>query len=167
MGAEIVYKDIDPNLYDKYNKITKVRGMDDMINNSLHERRLDYMEFDKEVLETARKKFEYDFVRVNFPDAEIEKEVKTEPEQFADITEQMQVTYARKNHDYGNSFKLTYNEFGPVALAIRLTDKLQRFKTLLNAKQKVSDESIEDTLLDLASYAIMGVMEIRNKKESK
>lgn len=141
-------RELEAGLYEKYNKITKIRGIDNMINKSLHERMIESTNFD------------YNFVVK-------ENEVKTDPEHFADITEQMQITYARKNHDYGNSFKLTYNEFGPVALAIRLTDKLQRFKTLLNAKQKVSDESMEDTLLDLASYAIMGVMEIRNKKESK
>lgn len=44
---------------------------------------------------------------------------------------------------------------------IRLGDKFNRFKTLSKgSEQKVSDESIRDTLLDLANYAIMTVMEL-------
>ena len=44
---------------------------------------------------------------------------------------------------------------------IRLSDKLSRFKTLSkNPVQQVQDESMRDTLLDLANYAIMTVMEM-------
>ena len=44
---------------------------------------------------------------------------------------------------------------------IRLGDKFNRFKTLSRSgEQKVSDESIRDTLIDLANYAIMTVLEM-------
>ena len=44
---------------------------------------------------------------------------------------------------------------------IRLSDKLSRFKTLSKRQgQQVQDESMRDTLLDLANYAIMTVMEM-------
>jgi hypothetical protein len=43
---------------------------------------------------------------------------------------------------------------------IRLSDKFNRFKTLSKTNQLVNDESIKDTLLDLANYAIMTVLEI-------
>ena len=44
---------------------------------------------------------------------------------------------------------------------IRLGDKFNRFKTLSRATEKqVSDESIRDTLIDLANYAIMTVLEM-------
>ena len=44
---------------------------------------------------------------------------------------------------------------------IRLGDKFNRFKTLSrNEEQKVNDESIRDTLIDLANYAIMTVLEM-------
>lgn len=51
--------------------------------------------------------------------------------------------------------------------AIRLEDKLNRFKKLglNNLEAQVNDESIEDTLLDLANYAIMTVIEMRDKKD--
>ena len=43
---------------------------------------------------------------------------------------------------------------------IRLEDKLSRLKTLIKSENKV-DESIEDTLMDLANYAIMTLIELR------
>ncbi len=69
--------------------------------------------------------------------------------------------YERKNHDYGDSFHQTFLEEGMAMPRIRLGDKFSRFKTLtLNNEQKVEDESIRDTLLDLANYAIMTVIEM-------
>lgn len=70
--------------------------------------------------------------------------------------------YAKKNHDYGDSFHQTFKEEGFAMSRIRLSDKLNRFKTLsrADAKQEVSDESIRDTLIDLANYAIMTVLEM-------
>ena len=76
-------------------------------------------------------------------------------------------TYELKNRKYGNSFSKTYEEYGPVMLCIRLDDKLGRLKQLLlNGETGTKDESVIDTLLDLANYAIMGVMEIESKDEN-
>lgn len=48
---------------------------------------------------------------------------------------------------------------------IRLGDKLNRFKTLTkDGGQQVQEESIRDTLIDLANYAIMTVMEIDGRE---
>lgn len=72
--------------------------------------------------------------------------------------------YAKKNHDYGDSFHQTFVEEGMAMPRIRLGDKFNRFKTLsrkLDA-QRVSDESLKDTLLDLANYAIMTVLEMED-----
>lgn len=77
-----------------------------------------------------------------------------------EICKEMNELYKRKNADYGDSFSKTYEEYGPVMLAIRLEDKLQRFKRLIKAENQVKDESIRDTLIDLANYAIMGIIEI-------
>ena len=73
--------------------------------------------------------------------------------------------YARKNHDYGDSFHQTFVEEGLAMARIRLGDKFSRFKTLsrispTDSTQQVTDESIRDTLLDLANYAIMTVLEL-------
>ncbi|MES1923620.1 hypothetical protein MHBO_005225, partial [Bonamia ostreae] len=48
----------------------------------------------------------------------------------------------------------------PNAILVRLFDKMLRLETLLNgAEQQVSDESIDDTLFDLANYALMELTE--------
>ena len=42
-----------------------------------------------------------------------------------------------------------------------MSDKMERVKTLSKGeKAKVTDEKIRDTLVDLANYAIMTVMEL-------
>lgn len=78
---------------------------------------------------------------------------------FMDITTNMAKTYAAKNHDYGNSFEQSLDEEGLAASRIRMGDKWNRYKTLSKTKDiEVKDESIKDTLLDMANYAIMTVM---------
>lgn len=77
------------------------------------------------------------------------------------ICEELNALYEKKNHDYGDSFHLTFLEEGLAMSRIRLGDKLSRFKTLSKqTDRKVDDESLRDTLLDLANYAIMTVLEI-------
>lgn len=84
---------------------------------------------------------------------------------FSDITKDMAELYERKNKDYGNSFDKTLNEFGIVAGLIRLNDKMNRVKSIYNKDVSVKDESLEDTLIDLANYAVMTLMWINNKNE--
>lgn len=79
-------------------------------------------------------------------------------EQFMDITTNMAKTYAAKNHDYGNSFEQSLDKFGLLAAAVRMGDKMNRIESLSKKESEVKDESIKDTLLDLANYAIMTVM---------
>lgn len=77
----------------------------------------------------------------------------------ASICEDLNEIYARKNHDYGDSFGKGYAEYGMVMAVIRLEDKFNRLKSLIKAESLVKDESINDTLMDLANYAIMTVIE--------
>ena len=78
-----------------------------------------------------------------------------------EICDGLNELYARKNHDYGDSFHTTFVEEGLAMARIRLGDKFSRFKTLSRLscndrdQQQITDESIRDTLLDLANYAIM------------
>lgn len=77
------------------------------------------------------------------------------------ICTELNELYSKKNKDYGDSFHQTFLEEGMATSRIRLSDKLGRFKRLTKSKQQnVTDESIRDTLIDLANYAIMTVMEI-------
>lgn len=81
--------------------------------------------------------------------------------EHADICTELNRLYARKNADYGDSFHKTYVEEGMAMARIRLSDKLERFKRLTRSnEQHVQDESVRDTLIDLANYAIMTILEI-------
>ena len=86
----------------------------------------------------------------------------TKVERHMDICKGLNKIYEQKNHDYGDSFHDTFVDEGMAMARIRLSDKLGRFKKLSRdgSEQKVNDESIRDTLLDLANYAIMTVMEM-------
>lgn len=88
----------------------------------------------------------------------------SESGEFRDITNSMIQTYQAKNQDYGNSFERSLYKFGLVASIIRLSDKMNRIESLSQTKARVKDESIEDTLLDLANYAIMTVIWLRKSR---
>lgn len=82
------------------------------------------------------------------------------------ICDEINELYAKKNHDYGDSFAQSFREEGMAMVRIRLGDKFNRLKALTRGgEQKVADESIRDTLIDLANYAIMTVLEMEGKKE--
>jgi hypothetical protein len=81
------------------------------------------------------------------------------------ICEALNALYERKNHDYGDSFGKSFKEYGMAMPCIRLEDKLNRLKALTKDKAQVSDESIEDTIMDLANYAIMTLVEMRQEDE--
>lgn len=90
----------------------------------------------------------------------------TNVQQHESITIELNELYARKNKDYGDSFHISYIEEGMAMARIRLTDKLNRFKTLTKSNsQEVKDESVRDTLVDLANYAIMTIMEMDRKDD--
>ena len=84
----------------------------------------------------------------------------------ADICAELHALYDRKNRDYGDAFHLSYLEEGMAMPRIRLSDKLNRFKTLSKnpEAQAVHSESIRDTLLDLANYAIMTILELEGEE---
>lgn len=84
-------------------------------------------------------------------------------DQHRQICEDLNTLYARKNADYGDSFGKSYNEYGLAMACIRLDDKLNRLKSLRTKAAQVTDESITDTLMDLANYAIMTLVEIREE----
>lgn len=75
-------------------------------------------------------------------------------------------TYLKKNHDYGDSFSQTFKKFGIISALVRISDKYNRLVSLIEKNNNlVKDETIEDTLLDLAGYCLMTVLEINSKKE--
>lgn len=82
-----------------------------------------------------------------------------------EICKELTDLYEVKNIKYGNSFETTFEEYGPTSILIRLDDKINRAKTLLNNDSiDPGDESIRDTLMDLANYSIMSIMELDKGK---
>lgn len=90
-----------------------------------------------------------------------DKESGVEKETFDSVLERMLAIYKAKNHDYGNSFDLSLDEFGMVAALTRMNDKLNRLKVLSRTDAKVG-EAMGDTLLDLANYSVMSLVWLRN-----
>lgn len=85
------------------------------------------------------------------------------------ILEDMHDLYVRKNQDYGNSVHDTYLRFGPTAFLVRMYDKLNRIHHLTtngSGSAYVTDERIQDTLMDLANYAILMSMELRKDQDA-
>lgn len=86
------------------------------------------------------------------------------------IINDMHEVYLAKNRDYGNSVHETYKKYGMTSFLVRMEDKMNRLHSLLNKEAKVEDEKIEDTLLDLANYSILAIMELQGyelQKENK
>ena len=96
-----------------------------------------------------------------------EENSKALANQFKSITEEMLQTYIRKNHDYGDSFNKSLDKFGLIASVVRMNDKMERIESLMNKEALVKDESIKDTLLDLASYCVMTTIWLNNNRERK
>lgn len=85
--------------------------------------------------------------------------------EFLSICREMADLYDAKNWDYGDSFGKSFEEWGMTMPCIRLNDKLNRLCSLTkNSSQRVQDESIEDTLKDLATYSVMTLIELRREK---
>tara|TARA_Y100000361_G_scaffold61646_1_gene54087 strand:+ start:4477 stop:4977 length:501 start_codon:yes stop_codon:yes gene_type:complete len=94
-------------------------------------------------------------------------------EEYKRISEEMYEMFARKHMDYGlNNIALggdilnneADKKFSLTGLAIRLTDKISRLKNLLvNGKNFVKGEGMEDTFIDIANYGIIGLLVGRDK----
>lgn len=85
-------------------------------------------------------------------------EKETFQKKYQEISDKMKKTFIEKNTRYGNSFVDTIEKYGTVAALTRITDKYNRMNELyLNKNLNGLDESIEDTMLDMANYLIMTV----------
>lgn len=89
---------------------------------------------------------------------------------FNSVITEMIDLHRRKNADYGSSFDKSLDEDGLLVAKIRIGDKVNRFLTLTSnetQEAKVSDESIQDTLIDLANYCLMTIVWMKNNNPNK
>lgn len=78
-----------------------------------------------------------------------------------EICKKLNEVYVQKNRAYGDSFSETYRKLGIISAVTRMTDKMNRIQNLsVNKNIDKGDESLIDSCLDLANYAIMTVMEL-------
>lgn len=83
------------------------------------------------------------------------------------ICKQLNQTYQEKNTDYGDSFSETYQKLGIISAVTRISDKTNRLISLAGkpeAERLVKDETLQDTLMDMANYAILTLMELEEAK---
>ena len=80
----------------------------------------------------------------------------------------LRTMYIMKNEAYGGSFDNTIDTFGYISAVVRMHDKMGRLQSLIVNKTPENDESVLDTLKDLANYSIMFASKIiRDGGESK
>ena len=84
-------------------------------------------------------------------------------ERHSEITKQLNEIYIAKNTDYGDAFGDTFKKLGIISAVTRIVDKTNRLMSLsakTEAERNVKDETIKDTLMDLANYALMTLIEM-------
>lgn len=76
-------------------------------------------------------------------------------EQFDEVVSYLRDLFSRKNADYGDSFA----DHGVVGVLLRIHDKLKRLQSVTKSGiNLVEDETLRDTLSDLANYSVMAIM---------
>lgn len=96
----------------------------------------------------------------------IEQEIRI----FKEYVDRMTSIFAEKRADYGPSTEETFRKFGPVSFLVRMHDKLNRLDNLFvkgDIDRKVRDESVRDTLMDLANYCIIALVELDKAEQEK
>lgn len=85
-----------------------------------------------------------------------------------ELMDELLETFVAKNEDYGDSFADSFKEFGITSAVVRMNDKMNRIKSLSKkGDRQVKDESLRDSLMDLANYALMTVIELEDKGEER
>ena len=84
---------------------------------------------------------------------------------FRQKVEKLTKVYVAKNKDYGDSFSQSLDKYGILASLIRMGDKMNRIDSLYDKPTTEVDESLVDSLEDLANYAIMTAMWLEKQAE--
>ena len=113
--------------------------------------------------------------RVIKKEKSIEEKFPITCESFQLITENMFELFKRKQEDYGpsnigmgKSILETDEDVNKamIGLSVRMNDKIQRLLNLTFSGKEPNNESVEDTLMDIANYAVMALI-VRNKEWGK
>lgn len=113
-------------------------------------------EYDGHILDGTE---EYEFRRLNVQDPVdllcIEYDIQTDMGRAALVISIENVAVLdRKQRDYGSR---NISEFGEIGILMRVWDKICRLKNLMG-KENPKNESIDDSWLDMANYAIIAIL---------
>ena len=79
------------------------------------------------------------------------------------LCEKINKMYHYKNEEYGDSFSASIQKYGYIAALTRISDKFNRAENLiLTGDAGTNDETLTDTLLDLANYCVMTAVYMKN-----
>ena len=85
-----------------------------------------------------------------------------------DVKETLEVmgeVFALKNAKYGSSFEKSLDKYGIIAALTRISDKFNRIENLILSNDNgTTDESVMDTLIDMANYCVMTAVYLKNAK---
>lgn len=87
--------------------------------------------------------------------AKTKKTSQTLDQAFAGVSTELLEMFLQKHADYGKGNILSGKELG---IAFRIGEKAERLKNLLMAGSIPTNESIEETFIDIAVYAVIGVL---------
>tara|TARA_Y100001972_G_C7521254_1_gene262934 strand:- start:343 stop:711 length:369 start_codon:yes stop_codon:yes gene_type:complete len=116
-----------------------------------------------------------DYVRNCNTEKDVDEEYPVMCESFVAITEEMFELFKKKQSDYGPTNIGMGNrtidtdgdvEKSMIGLTVRMNDKIQRLMNLVLDRKSPQNESVEDTLIDIANYAVMAKLVI-NKEWGK
>jgi hypothetical protein len=88
---------------------------------------------------------------------------KTLDQAFEQVSLELLQMFLKKHRDYGKGNILKNGELG---IAMRVSEKIERLKHLLMTQQVPSNESIEETWIDVAVYGIIAILLRRGQFQS-
>lgn len=86
----------------------------------------------------------------------LEKEIQI----HSKILDDIHFMFKSKRKDYGPTTEMLLKKYGPVSMLTFLYTKLERVSNLIMSDQAPNHESVKDTLLDLANYCIIWLLEM-------
>lgn len=96
-----------------------------------------------------------------------QEQAATTTSTFDKLCDNLKEVHAAKNADYGNSWVKHLMKYGLRPFTMRVSEKVNRIDAIIdNGKAFVKDESIKDTLIDIAAYALMTAAELEDDKDN-
>lgn len=93
---------------------------------------------------------------------------KAKAEQHEELCGNLHQTYLDKNSDYGSAFEKIWAEVGFICGYTKIADKFYRIQSLMRGgkeNRKVKQETLKDSLLDLANYCLLSIVEMDSAEE--